>query len=183
MSGTIIALKAKKQTVLLLMFVAVFSGLYAQTEFPNGCYWSLDAGYGTANILVKGLSHQVIVDPKIWLTPAIMVGNKFGVSYSTDKILAFEEQVYLRWNFLHLGRPENPFNIFLQGGIGMLAMYREADIPLGDVKNNRGSFMFDAVAGVTVPLTSRWHVEASVRSGYPHIMGASTTAGYKIPLP
>ena len=193
-------IKPKKHIVLPLMFIAVFNGLYAQTdldtaspalpdsgqarsEFPCGHYWSLDAGYGTSNILVKGLSHQFIVDPKIWLRPELMVGNKFGVSYSTDKILAFEEQVYLRWNFLRLGRPEKSVNIFLQGGIGLLAMYKGTDTLFGDIKDNRGSLLFDAAAGVTIPLTSRWHIEPSVRGGYPHIMGVSITAGYKFPLP
>jgi hypothetical protein len=176
-------MKHEKQTILALMFAAVFSGLYAQTDFPGGYYWSLDAGYGTADILVKGLSHQFIVDPKIWLSPRFMVGSKFGVNYSTDKILAFEDQVYLRWNFLRPGRSEKPVNIFLQGGIGMLAMYRGTDTLFGDVKNNRGSLMFDMGTGITIPLSSRWHIEPSVHGGYPHIMGFSITAGYKFRFP
>ncbi|MDR2922094.1 MAG: OmpA family protein [Treponema sp.] len=142
----------------------------------------MDAGYGTSDILVEGMSHQLIVDPKIWLSPGFMIGGKFGANYSTDKILAFEEQVYLRWNFLRMGRPDKPVNIFLQGGIGMLAMYRGKDTPLGDVKDNRGSLMFDMAAGITIPLGSRWHIEPLVRGGYPHIMGVSITVGYKFPF-
>ena len=176
-------MKHEKRTILALMFAVVFSGLYAQTEFPGGNYWSLDAGYGTADILVKGMSHQFIVDPKIWLSPRFMVGNKFGVNYSTDKILAFEDQLYLRWNFLRPGHRENPVNIFLQGGIGMLAMYRGTDTLFGDIKNNRGSLMFDMAAGATIPLNSRWHIEPSIHGGYPHIMGVSITAGYRFPFP
>jgi len=176
-------MKREKQIIFLLMFAAVFNGLYAQTEFPGGYYWSLDAGYGTTDILVKGLSNQIIIDPKIWLSPAFMVGNKFGVNYSTDKILAFEDQVYLRWNFLRPGRPEKPVNLFLQGGIGILAMYKGTDTLFGDVANNRGSLIFDMAAGVTIPLTSRWHIEPSIRGGYPHIAGVSITAGYKFRFP
>ena len=183
MSKTVLAINPRKFIILLFMSIAFFNGLYAQTAFPGGYYWSLDAGYGTSGILVKGLSHQFIVDPKIRLSPALMVGNRFGVDYSTDKILAFEEQVYLRWNFLRPGRPEKPINIFLQGGIGMLAMYRGTDSPFGDAAKNRGSVMFDAAAGITIPLTSRWHIETLVRGGYPHIMGVGITAGYKFPFP
>jgi len=176
-------MKHEKRIIFLLMFAAFFNGLYAQTEFPGGYYWSLDAGYGTADVLVKGLSNQFIIDPKIWLSPAFMVGNKFGINYSTDKILAFEDQLYLRWNFLRPGPPEKPVNIFLQGGIGMLAMYRGTDTLFGDAVNNRGSLMFDMAAGVTIPLTSRWHIEPSIRGGYPHIAGISITAGYKFRFP
>jgi hypothetical protein len=200
MTTLLSVMKTKKQAILtLLMFVVFFSGLYAQTArqsqaaqqnqggqnrwgFPNASYWSLDAGYGTTDILVNGLSQQFIVDPKLWLSPLFMVGNKFSVNYSTDKILAFEEQVYLRWNFLRTGRTENPVNIFLQSGMGILAMYRVTDNLFGDVKNNRGSLLFDMAAGATIPLTSRWHIEPAIRGGYPHIMGASITAGYKFPL-
>lgn len=182
MKNTFRVMKPEKQTILaLIMFAVFFSGVYAQAD--DGYYCSLDAGYGTTDILVKGLSQQFIIDPKICLSPRFMIGSKFGINNSTDNLLALEEQVYLRWNFLRLGKPEKRVNIFVQSGIGMLAMYREADTPFGDIKNNRGSFMFDAAAGVTIPLNSRWHVEASVRSGYPHIVGASVTAGYTIPLP
>ena len=46
----------------------------------------------------------------------------------------------------------------------------------------RGSLLFDAAVGVTIPLTSRWHIEPVVRGGYPHIAGVGLTAGYKFPL-
>jgi outer membrane protein OmpA-like peptidoglycan-associated protein len=172
----------KKHIILLLTFVVLFKGLYAQTVFPGGEYWSLDAGFGTADILVKGLSYQFIVDPKLSLSPPLMLGNKFCVNYSTDEILAFEGQIYLRWNFLRWGGLEKPVNIFLQGGIGMLAMYRGTDSPFSDMTKNRGSLMVDAAAGVTIPLTSSWHIEPQVRAGYPHIAGVGITAGYKFPL-
>jgi outer membrane protein OmpA-like peptidoglycan-associated protein len=185
--------KHKKHIILLLAFVMLFKGvyaqglyaqgLYAQAVFPGGEYWSLDAGFGTTDILVKGMSYQFIVDPKLWLSPPLMLGNKFSVNYSTDEILAFEGQVYLRWNFLRWGSPEKPVNAFLQSGIGMLTVYRGTDSPLSDMAKSRGSLMFDAAAGVTIPLTSRWHIEPSVRAGYPHIAGFGITAGYKFPLP
>jgi outer membrane protein OmpA-like peptidoglycan-associated protein len=52
-----------------------------------------------------------------------------------------------------------------------------------DVTDTRGSVLADAALGVTIPLTSRWHIEPLIRGGYPHIWGASITAGYKFPLP
>jgi hypothetical protein len=168
---------------LFLTFLMLINGLYAQTEFPAGDYWSLDAGFGMTSILVKGESFQFILDPRLWLSPPLMVGSKFGVNYSTDEILTFEGQVYLRWNFLRLGNPEKKVNIFLQGGLGMLSAYRGKDTPFSDVTMTRGSLMADAAAGITIPLGSRWHIEPTVRGGYPHILGGGITAGYKFPLP
>ena len=175
--------KCKKRAFLLLLLFGFINLLPAQTEFPAGDFWSLDAGVGMSSILVDGASFQAIIDPKLWLSPPLMVGSKIGINYSTDEILTFEGQVYLRWNFLRLGRPEKTTNIFIQGGIGLLASYRGWNNPFDDAKRRRGSLLFDASAGVTIPLSARWHIEPSVRAGYPHIFGGSITAGYKFPLP
>jgi len=42
--------------------------------------------------------------------------------------------------------------------------------------------MVDAEAGITIPLSSTWHIEPAVRGGYPHIAGFSVTMGAKIPF-
>jgi outer membrane protein OmpA-like peptidoglycan-associated protein len=175
----------KKIALFAVAMAMLLNGLYAQTVFSGGDYWSLDAGLGSADFLVKGLSGQFIIDPKISLSVPLMAGSKFGIDLSTDRILTFEGQVYMRWNFMRQGNPANPVNIFLQSGIGLLSMYRGNgdDRIFGDPARNRGSLMFDAAAGVTIPLASRWHIEPSIRTGYPHIMGFSVTAGYKFPLP
>ncbi|MCL2066604.1 MAG: OmpA family protein [Treponema sp.] len=175
--------KHKRIIFILAMFLILASVLHAQTAFPDGEYWSLDAGAGMSDILVEGTSFQAVLDPKLWLSPPLMVGSKFGVNFSTDEIIAFEGQVYLRWNFLRLGKNERKTNIFVQGGMGLLAAYRGDDNPFSDAKKTRGSLLFDAAAGVTIPLTSRWHIEPSIRGGYPHIFGAAVTLGYKFPLP
>ena len=185
-------IKQKKLIFLLLIFLALTSGLYAQIEFPAGDFWAPDAGVGMSDLLVKGLSFQAIVDPKLWLSPPLMVGSKVGINFSNEKesstnkdsnILTFEGQVYLRWNFLRLGQVEKQTNIFVQGGLGLIAAYRGTDKPLDDVTKTRGSLMFDAAAGVTIPLTTRWHIEPQVRGGYPHLFGGGVTVGYKFPLP
>jgi hypothetical protein len=168
---------------LLLFFLASINRLYTQTEFPAGDYWSLDAGIGMTDILVEGQSFQFILEPKLWLSPPLMVGSKVGISYSTDKILTFESQVCLRWNFMRVGKPGEKINIFIQGGLGILAAYRGTVTPFSDVTMTRGSVMADAAAGVTIPLAARWHIEPAIRGGYPHIAGCSITAGYKFPLP
>jgi len=181
--------KIQKRALLLLMFLVLAGGLYAQTAFPAGDFWSLDAGLGMTAILVKGQSFQLVIDPKLWLSPPLMVGSKVGVNYSIDEesrnIVTFEGQVYLRWNFLRLGRnPEKKVNIFFQGGLGLISAYRGSDSnPFGDVTMTRGSIMADAALGVTIPLSPRWHIEPSVRGGYPHIAGGGITVGYKFPLP
>jgi len=179
-----ISKKPKKSIFLIMILLFVASGLHAQIEFPAGDFWALDAGVGMSDILVDGTSFQLIIDPKLWLSPPLMVGSKVGINYSTDDILTFEGQVYLRWNFLRLGDiPEKRKNIFVQGGLGLLASYRGDNNPFDNVTRTRGSLLFDAAVGATIPLTPRWHIEPQVRGGYPHIMGASITAGYKIPLP
>ena len=182
--------KCKRAFFLLFSSVLLVNGLYAQTEyeFPRGDFWSLDAGVGMSGILVEGTSFQAVIDPKLWLSPQLMVGSRMGINFSSEhdgsNLLTFEGQVYLRWNFLNVGREENPVNIFLQGGLGLLSVYRgTGSNPFNDVKRTRGSLMADAALGVTIPLTDRWHIEPSIRTGYPHIFGASLTAGYKFPLP
>ena len=182
-------MKVKKYIFLLAIFIAIGSGLYAQTEFPAGDFWSLDAGLGMSDLLVKGHSFQAVLDPKLWLSPPLMVGSRLGVSYSNEKdsdlsnILTFEGQVYLRWNFLRLGPADNKTNIFVQGGLGLVSAYRGRDKSFDDVTKTRGSLLADAALGVTIPLSPRWHIEPSVRGGYPHIVGFSVTGGYKFPLP
>ena len=185
-------LKIKKPLFLLVLYLVAIYGSHAQTEFPAGDFWSLDGGIGMSDLLVRGYSFQAILDPKLWLSPPLMVGSKVGVNFSAEEnskasnsnIITFEGQVYLRWNFLRLGRlPEKQTNIFAQGGLGLIAAYRGTDRPFDDVTMTRGSLMADAALGVTIPLTSRWHIEPLIRGGYPHIVGFSVTAGYKFPLP
>ena len=177
-------MKKKKVIFFLICLFLLAGGLHSQTKFPAGDFWSLDAGLGMSGILVDGAAFQFIIDPKLWLSPPLMVGAKAGLNYSTDDILTFEGQVYLRWNFLRLGNnPEKKVNIFAQGGIGMLASYRGDANPLDNVTRTRGSLLLDAAAGVTIPLSPRWHIEPLVRGGYPHLYGFSITAGYKFPLP
>ena len=181
-------------TVLVLVALSVLAtGLYAQSEFPAGDFWSLDAGVGMNGILAEGVSFQFIVDPKLWLSPVLMVGSRVGLNYSIEEdsagsdlgdILTFEGQVYLRWNFLRLGKnPEKKTNIFVQGGLGLISAYRGTRNPFNEVQETRGSVLADAGLGVTIPITSRWHIEPQIHGGYPHIFGTSLTAGYKFPLP
>ncbi|MCL2264790.1 MAG: OmpA family protein [Treponema sp.] len=182
----------QKRILFTFMFYIMLTGLNAQSEFPGEDFWSLDGGIGISDILVKGQSFQFIVEPKLWLSPPFMVGSKLGVNFSNERrnpgstlgnILTFEGQVFFRWNFLRPGKPENPINIFAQIGLGLLSSYRGRPNVFDDVTETRGSLLLDAAVGVTIPLTDRWHIEPSVRAGYPHILGASVTAGYKFPLP
>jgi len=172
---------SKKYFLLFVSFLVLSGGINAQTEFPAGNYWSLDAGIGMSDILVDGTSYQLLIDPKLWLSPPLMIGSKMGVNFSTDHIVTFESQVYLRWNILRLGRQSSTC-IFVQGGLGLLAAYRGEDSPFDDVTMTRGSLLADVAAGITIPLSPRWHIEPSVRGGYPHIFGVSVTTGYKFPV-
>jgi outer membrane protein OmpA-like peptidoglycan-associated protein len=184
-----------KRIILLLVFLALISGLYAQTkyDFPAGDFWSLDAGIGMTTFLVDGFPLQLIFDPKLWLSPSLMVGSRVGINYSFENetitnvlsdILTLEGQVYLRWNFLRLGGNVNrTYDIFAQGGLGLISAYRGDDNPFDNYTLTRGSILLDAAVGVTIPFTDRWHIEPSIRVGYPHIWGISLTSGYKFKLP
>ena len=183
-------IKNKKFIFLLVMFFTLSSVLFAQIEFPAGDFWALDGGIGMSDLLVNGVSYQMVLDPKLWLSPPLMVGSRVGINYSAEKgndysnILTFEGQVYLRWNFLRLGQnPEKLTNIFAQAGLGLISAYRGTDYPMDNVTKTRGSLLADAALGVTIPLSPRWHIEPSVRGGYPHLVGFTVTAGYKFPLP
>jgi len=177
---------SKKGRVVLLFalaFITLSSGLYAQTGFPGETYWSFDMGAGMTDILVEGLSYQFVLDPKIMISPPLMIGNRLGINYSTDEILSLENQIYLRWNFFRSENPKKQVKLFVQSGIGLLASYRREENGLfNDPTRTRGSFMLDAAAGITIPLTSTWHIEPAVRAGYPHIAGFSITMGCKIPM-
>jgi len=176
----------KKQFLLFLALLSLNYVLNAQTEFPNGNYWALNGGIGTSDTVVKGSSFQFILDPRLWLSQPLMVGSRIGLTYSIEEessnILSLEGQVYLRWNFLRFGREEKITNIFIQGGLGLLTSYRGQDSVFDDVTRTRGSILLDAAAGLTIPLTSGWHIEPLIRTGYPHIYGISLTIGYKFPL-
>ena len=195
-----IGLKTPKKFIfLLIIFFALSGGLYAQTEsqakteydFPAGNFWSLDAGFGMSGILVEGTSFQFIIDPKLWLSPLLMVGTKVGINYSAEteesdlgNILTFEGQVYMRWNLIRVGKNmDKRTNFFAQLGLGLISAYRGTSNPFNEVKATRGSLMADLTLGATIPLSPRWHLEPQIRTGYPHLFGASITAGYKFPLP
>jgi hypothetical protein len=186
----------KKLLVLLALSLAITGGLYAQTEvdFPAGDFWSLDGGIGWGGFMEDGKSFSLIIDPKLWLSPPLMVGAKAAVNYAfeslkedpnaTSDTLMFEGQVYLRWNFLRLGQNVNKkINIFAQGGLGLVAAYRGDANPFDEKTETRGSLLLDGALGVTIPLTERWHIEPQVRGGYPHLFGVALTAGYKFRLP
>ncbi|MCL2601198.1 MAG: OmpA family protein [Treponema sp.] len=183
-------IKPRKSVALLFVCLLIQVTLHAQTryDFPRGNYWALDAGIGISNFLVEGTPlPTIIIDPKLWLSPRLTVGSRAGFTYAVEpdehNILTFEGQVYLRWNFLTFGKTENPANIFAQGGLGLVSAYRGWDSVFDEVTRTRGSLLFDAALGITVPISERWHFEPSVRGGYPHIWGVSLTAGYKFPLP
>ncbi|MDR0513131.1 MAG: OmpA family protein [Treponema sp.] len=186
-----LAFQRPRTFVFLLAFLLVIPGtLSAQEryEFPLGDFWSLSGGIGMSGFIADGVPFQTVFDPRLWLSPSLLVGSRVGVGFSAEddgsNLLYFEGQVYLRWNFMQLGRAERPNNLFLQGGIGLLSVYRGYGANVfNDVTRTRGSLLADVAAGVTIPLTDRWYIEPSVRAGYPHIVGFSLTAGFKFPLP
>jgi len=61
----------KNKKLVLFLTLTLINGLYAQTGFPGGDYWSLDAGGGMTDILVEGQSFQFILDPKLGVKRAV----------------------------------------------------------------------------------------------------------------
>ena len=171
----------KKSILLLLMLFILLGGLFAQTgtnDWSN--YFSINAGLGTNFILVDGFSAGLMIEPKYALSPLFMAGSKGGIHFSFESegnnIIALEAQGFFRWNFLRLNFPSNAYghtlDIFVQGGIGFLGAFRGSD-----VRESRSSPLFDLTAGVTIPLGKLWHVEPSIRGGYPFYGGITVTAG------
>ena len=180
-----------KKLLKIFIFAFVISNLHA--EFPSFrwdvSHWILSGGFGMNNILVDGTSYEAIFDPKLRLSPALMLGSKNGFNMSTDKIITLETQAFLRWNIFGIpardpGFYQQYFNFFIQGGGGLLGSIKGPDdIDLPNKKKTRSSLLADGGLGVTIPLGKRWVIEPSVRGGYPFIWGAALTAGYKFPLP
>ncbi|MCL2609014.1 MAG: OmpA family protein [Treponema sp.] len=172
--------------VSLFLFPTLVAGLQAQGEpqtegraaepVPYQRFWSLDGGLSTNYILVDGISFGLVLDPRFALSPHLMLGSKNLISFSSDDIVALESQAYLRWNFLR-PRWRHIDNLFLQAGVGILAAYRGSD-----VTRTRGSVLFDGTLGASIPLNASWHIEPSVRVGYPFISGISVTVGRKFPF-
>ena len=154
--------------------------VHAQAGTAGGgrSHWVLSGGIAANDTLVEGVSFGLVFDPRVALSPWLMLGSKSLVNFSTDDILTLETQAFLRWNFLTLGTSPNELSLFAQGGVGLLAAFRD-----NDATRSRGSILLDASAGITIPLSERWQIEPSVRFGYPFIAGAALTAGVRFPLP
>ena len=180
-----------KRIIAILVFVSAVNTLHAEfNSFRwDVSHWILSGGAGMSNILVDGTSFQAIFDPKLRLSPALTLGNKNGFNVSTDGIITLETQAFLRWNILGFpardpGFFQQYFNIFVQGGVGLLGSIKGPDdLDVPNKKKTRASLLFDGTLGVTLPLGRRWVIEPAIRGGYPFILGATLTAGYKFPLP
>jgi len=167
-----------RKSFLVLFALLVFSGgIYAQ-EASTGYvpFWALDAGIMTNDALIEGISFGLVVDPRLSVSSRLMVGSKNVINLSTDNLLVLESQAYARWNFFRFGS-KRINNVFLQGGIGLLAAYRGSE-----ATQTRGSVLADATLGINIPVSDRWHIEPSIRAGYPFIIGAGLTAGIRFPM-
>jgi len=71
--------KNQKRIILFLALLALTCSLHALTTYPAGNFWSLDAGIGMSNVLVDGHSYQIVIDPKLWLSPPLTVGSRLGI--------------------------------------------------------------------------------------------------------
>ena len=169
--------------ILLFLFFPL-NRIYAQTETENhgsDLYIAVNGGLGTSDLLVRGSSFGLFFDPYFRFSPALAVGSKTGLSFSSDNIKALESQLFLRWYFLsphlRLGSYQNTIDLFLQGGIGVLGAFKGSG-----AQNTRSSVLFDITAGANMPLFSNWNIEPSLRVGYPFIIGFTITAGYRFPI-
>jgi len=176
----------KRKVFMLFSFFLFISGLYAQTESytRDVSNWYLNGGVSMNDILVEGFSFGLVAEPRFelpWFN--LMIGSKNGISLSTDRIIALEAQVYLRWNFLRFpaGNFGRTLNVFVQGGAGFIGALK-GPYDRFDVRDSRSSILGDLTLGVTIPFSSRWHIEPAVRVGYPFMYGVAVTTGYRFPL-
>ncbi|MCL2214348.1 MAG: hypothetical protein FWC06_03960, partial [Treponema sp.] len=177
----------KRLVFFTITFLLLVNGIQAQTEsnIRDLTYWYLNGGVSVNDILVDGFSLGLVLEPRFELPYNLMIGSKNGISISTDRIIALEAQLYLRWNFLRFpvgkAEPRRTLNIFVQGGVGFLGALK-GPYESFDVRDSRSSVLGDLTLGITIPLSSRWHIEPVVRGGFPFILGAAVTAGYRFPF-
>ena len=180
-----------KRIITVLVFIFSINTLHAEfNSFKcDVSHWILSGGFGMSSILVDGTSYQAVFDPKLRLSPALMLGSKNSFNMSTDGIITLETQAFLRWNIFGFpkrdpGFFQQYFNVFIQGGVGLLGSIKGPDdLNVPNKKKTRASLLFDGTLGMTIPLGQRWVIEPSVRGGYPFIWGAALTFGYKFPVP
>jgi hypothetical protein len=103
--------------------------------------------------------------PKAWLG----LGFRGSGGYGTGKLTSFESQAYGRWYFARPGS----FEFFIQGGAGLLTVFRETD-------PSRGSFSWGLSLGARIALKN-WYLEPYIRGGYPFIGGTGLLIGYRFP--
>jgi hypothetical protein len=168
--------------ILLLLMMILPAALYAAPP-EEGLAFYLDAGAAVSGSSTDGTAFGIALDPSIALSPAFSMGSKNILSYSAEGVIVLETQAYLRWNFLHTFMEAPPqVKPFVQAGFGL---YGALTGPEGSRtsrrQDSRSSLLFDGTAGVTIPLSNRWHIEPSLRAGFPFIWGAAVTVGYKIP--
>jgi hypothetical protein len=169
--------------VFLLLLAFTGSMFLLAQEGQEGHTYYLDAGLAVSGSSAEGAAFGVVLDPSIALTPTFYLGSKNILSYGTDGVISLETQAYFRMHFLHLkadwaSTEDSPRYVkpFVQAGVGLYGALRGPD-----GQDSRSSLLFDATAGVTIPVNARWHIEPSVRVGYPFHWGVGITAGYKIP--
>jgi len=176
----------KGPQLVCFLLILTLNAVYAQTGSDNLApygeeqYFALNGGLGTSNLLIMGTSFGLSADAHFLFVPNLAGGIKSGVSFSSDEITFLETQLFIRWYYLNpqLGFLNNRINLFLQGGVGLLGAFRGSE-----AQDSRSSLLFDLTTGVTIPLASNWHIEPSIRGGYPFFYGFTLTVGHKFHLP
>ncbi|MDR3167704.1 MAG: hypothetical protein LBT93_07155 [Treponema sp.] len=96
----------------------------------------------------------------------LSAGMKAGFSKDFNRILIWEPDAFIRWYF----KDFSSFLLFVQADLGASIILTDArvyPVMLGGISG-----------GIRFPL-DKWYVEPYIRSGYPFILGAGMSAGYR----
>lgn len=125
---------------------------------------------GEANLLSlgKGFSGAGLVSADWRLRPWLALEVRVSGGYGTGKLISLESQVGGRVYFVRPG----PFEFFFQGGVGLMAILRNAEVP-----DLRGSLVGGLTLGSRI-LLDGWYIEPYVRGAYPLIAGGGIVVGF-----
>jgi hypothetical protein len=163
----------------LVLLLSIILGLQAAqlVSAQTGLSFSLGGG-ANGNVHGVGLAAGPYANGLYSFIPSLAVGLQMGGTFS-EILNVLEMGAILRYTF-GTGRDAivNPF-LQLGGGFNlMLFTLKERDNKIAPYFSG----MLDLAVGMRINVFGSWYVEASVKGGYPYIIGAQLMMGTRIPL-
>jgi hypothetical protein len=154
---------------LFLIFCSLFfsSPAFAQEASPI----SVGASFTGSPYSDDGFSLGAALQGEYRIAAQFSGGVRLGILHDMKDVMIVEPAAFGRWYFLDLPFGGDSMKLFAQGEIGAAVFSRGS--------GSYSAFMGALGAGVRLPLGD-WHVEASLRGGYPFMFAGSLTCGYTV---